>query len=149
MRTPIVIVLLSYLCFLSPGRSQPATDQPATDQPAADQDASDTFLKAYMAFQRGEKLEKQGEVDSARAKYEEAIAILRGLRSEFPQWNPQIVRHRWRKAVDAVKRLSEPARGAVKGSATHFSYRVLPWPNEPCMSDSRVWRDRCWGEGGL
>jgi len=97
MRTPIVIVILSCLCFLSSARSELP----------ADQDASDTFLKAYMAFQRGEKLEKQGEVDTARAKFEEAIAILRDIRSQFPKWNPPIVRHRWRKAVDAVKRLQQ------------------------------------------
>jgi Flp pilus assembly protein TadD len=68
-------------------------------------DGSDLFLAAYGNFQKAEALEKKGDKAGALALYEEVFRALNQLVSQYPQWNPQVVKLRTDFTDRAIKRL--------------------------------------------
>src|SRR5207244_10462114 len=62
--------------------------------PAQSDDPSDTFLKAYMTSQQGEKLEHENQFKAALVKYRFAGTLLEQLRKAHPDWQPPIVEYR-------------------------------------------------------
>ena len=64
---------------------------------AQSDDPSDTFLKAYMTAQQGEKLEHENQFKAALAKYRFAGSLLEELRKTHADWQPAIVEYRGRK----------------------------------------------------
>src|SRR5882757_10246550 len=94
MRTPrsmkkIGSILLVTLAFFlaAPGLTAQADDP------------SETFLKAYMTSQQGEKLEHENQFKAALAKYRFAGSLLEQLRKTHGEWQTTIVEYRSRKVA--------------------------------------------------
>src|ERR1700736_1975725 len=68
-------------------------------------DPSDTFLKAYMTAQQGEKLEHENQFKAALAKYRFAGSLLEELRKTHADWQPAIVEYRSRKVSENILRV--------------------------------------------
>src|SRR6266404_2744182 len=82
-------------------------------------DPSETFLKAYMTAQQGEKLEHENQFQAALAKYRFAGTLLEQLRKAHPDWQPAIVEYRGRKVSESILRVQDKAgtQENVAGSA--------------------------------
>ena len=89
---------------------------------AQQDDPSEVFLKAYMASQQGEKLERENQFKNALAKYRFAGSLIEELRKSHADWQPAIVEYRGRKISEGILRIqdkvstqndlaSEPAQG--------------------------------------
>ena len=72
-------------------------------------DPSETFLKAYMTAQQGEKLEHENQFKAALAKYRFAGSLLEQLRGAHPDWQPAIVEYRGRKVSESILRVQDKA----------------------------------------
>jgi len=70
-------------------------------------DPSETFLKAYMTSQQGEKLEHENQFKAALLKFRSAGSLLEDLRKSHSDWQPAIVEYRARK----IGRASSACRG--------------------------------------
>lgn len=68
-------------------------------------DASNVFLNAFLSYQQGEKATAANDPRGARARYEETITMLDSISNNWPDWNPSIVDHRRRKAVEKLQKL--------------------------------------------
>ncbi|MEY2543533.1 MAG: hypothetical protein QOE81_994 [Verrucomicrobiota bacterium] len=77
--------------------------------PAQSDDPSETFLKAYMTSQQGEKLEHENQFKAALAKYRFAGSLLDQLRKGHPDWQPAIVEYRGRKVSESILRVQDKA----------------------------------------
>ena len=76
---------------------------------AQSDDPSDTFLKAYMTSQQGEKMEHENQFKAALTKYRFAGTLLEQLRAAHPDWQPAIVEYRARKVSEAILRVQDKA----------------------------------------
>jgi Flp pilus assembly protein TadD/predicted nucleic acid-binding Zn-ribbon protein len=76
---------------------------------AQSDDPSESFLKAYMTAQQGEKLEHDGDFNAALAKYRFAGSLLEQLRKTHGDWQPAIVDYRGRKVSEAILRVQGKA----------------------------------------
>src|SRR6202043_2436670 len=76
---------------------------------AQSDDPSETFLKAYMTAQQGEKLEHDNEFKAALAKYRFAGSLIEQLKKSHPDWQPAIVDYRGRKVSEAILRVQDKA----------------------------------------
>ena len=76
---------------------------------AQSDDPSETFLKAYMTAQQGEKLEHEGQFNAALAKYRFAGSLLEQLRKTHGDWQPAIVEYRSRKVSENILRVQGKA----------------------------------------
>src|SRR6266550_8202109 len=74
---------------------------------AESDDPSETFLKAYMTAQQGEKLEHENQFKAALAKYRFAGSLIEELRKSHPDWQPAIVEYRGRKISEGILRIQE------------------------------------------
>jgi len=72
-----------------------------TSASAQSDDPSETFLKAYMTAQRGEKLERDNQFTRALAKYRLAGSLLEELKKTHSDWQPAIVEYRSRKVSES------------------------------------------------
>src|SRR6266436_8080684 len=70
-------------------------------------DPSETFLKAYMTSQQGDKLEHENQFAAALAKYRFAGTLLEQLRKAHPDWQPAIVEYRGRKVSESILRVQD------------------------------------------
>ena len=81
---------------------------PAFNQLRAEQgDPSEVFLKAYMAAQQGEKLERENQFKTALAKYRFAGSLIEELRKSHADWQPAIVEYRGRKISEGILRIQD------------------------------------------
>src|SRR3954470_22099850 len=76
---------------------------------AQSDDPSETFLKAYMTAQQGEKLEHENQFKAALAKYRFAGSLIEQLRKGHGDWQPAIVEYRGRKVSEAILRVQGKA----------------------------------------
>src|SRR5207248_1666204 len=76
---------------------------------AQSDDPSETFLKAYMTSQQGEKLEHENQFKAALTKYRFAGTLLDQLRKAHPEWQPAIVEYRGRKVSESILRVQDKA----------------------------------------
>src|SRR5438105_11712693 len=76
---------------------------------AQSDDPSETFLKAYMTSQQGEKLEHENQFKAALAKYRFTGSLLDQLRKAHPDWQPAIVEYRGRKVSESILRVQDKA----------------------------------------
>src|SRR5881227_3720023 len=76
---------------------------------AESDDPSETFLKAYMTAQQGEKLEHENQFKAALAKYRFAGSLIEQLRKAHPDWQPAIVEYRGRKVSERILRVQDKA----------------------------------------
>src|SRR2546430_11002237 len=98
---------------------------------AQSDDPSETFLKAYMTSQQGEKLEHENQFKAALAKYRFAGTLLDQLHKAHPDWQPPIVDYRSRKVSEGILRVQDKAgtQESVAGSAepaTESSTTAVP-----------------------
>lgn len=77
--------------------------------PAQGDDPSDTFLKAYMTSQQGEKLEHDNQFKAALAKFRFAGSLLEELKKNHPEWQPAIIDYRARKIGESILRVQGKA----------------------------------------
>jgi myosin heavy subunit len=76
---------------------------------AESDDPSETFLKAYMTAQQGEKLEHENQFKAALAKYRFAGSLIEQLGKAHPDWQPAIVEYRGRKVSESILRVQGKA----------------------------------------
>src|SRR2546423_9640246 len=76
---------------------------------AQSDDPSETFLKAYMTSQQGEKFEHENQFRAALVKYRFAGTLLDQLRKSHPDWQPPIVEYRSRKVSESILRVQDKA----------------------------------------
>jgi Flp pilus assembly protein TadD/septal ring factor EnvC (AmiA/AmiB activator) len=76
-----------------------------TSAQAQSDDPSETFLKAYMTAQQGEKLERDNQFTRALAKYRLAGSLLEELKKTHSEWQPAIVEYRSRKVSESILRV--------------------------------------------
>src|SRR5438105_6742453 len=72
---------------------------------AQSDDPSETFLKAYMTAQQGEKLERDNQFTRGLAKYRLAGSLLEELKKAHSEWQPAIVEYRSRKISESILRV--------------------------------------------
>jgi Flp pilus assembly protein TadD len=99
---------------------------------AQSDDPSETFLKAYMTAQQGEKLEQENQFKAALAKYRFAGTLIEQLRKSHPEWQPAIVEYRGRKVSESILRVQDKARtqeGVVTLSESASQDGALSVPN--------------------
>jgi Flp pilus assembly protein TadD len=77
--------------------------------PGQSDDPSETFLKAYMTSQQGEKLEHENQFKAALDKYRFAGTLLEQLRKAHPDWQSAIVEYRGRKVSESILRVQNKA----------------------------------------
>jgi Flp pilus assembly protein TadD len=70
-------------------------------------DPSELFLKAFTSVQEGEKLEADGNLRAALAKYRFGASLLDQLGQSNASWQPLIVRYRLRKTTENIQRLED------------------------------------------
>ena len=97
MRTPWIVLACLTLWTASPALQGQADDP------------SETFLKAYMTAQQGEKLEHENQFKAAFAKYRFAGSLLEQLRTAHPDWQSAIVEYRGRKISESILRVQDKA----------------------------------------
>lgn len=93
---------------------------------AQSDDPSESFLKAYMTAQQGEKLERDNQFASALAKYRFAGSLLEELKKNHNNWQPAIVEYRSRKVSESILRVQGKAATQKDLAATN-----QPAPAEP------------------
>jgi len=72
----------------------------------AENDASALFLSGYNEFQNGERLERDGDISKALAKYRAAAQTLQQVSANSPDWQPLVVEYRLKKIQEAIQRLN-------------------------------------------
>jgi Flp pilus assembly protein TadD/uncharacterized coiled-coil DUF342 family protein len=103
---------------------------------AQSDDPSETFLKAYMTSQQGEKLEHEGQFKAALAKYRFAGSLLEQLRKSHAEWQPAIVEYRGRKVSENILRVQGKASTQEDLSSGPTPVPELPQqsgPTEPSV----------------
>jgi Flp pilus assembly protein TadD len=98
---------------------------------AQSDDPSETFLKAYMTSQQGEKLEHENQFKAALAKYRFAGSLLEQLRKGHPDWQPAIVEYRGRKVSESILRVQDRASTQESVTATAPTIENAAAPPEP------------------
>ncbi len=81
-------------------------------------DPSDTFLKAYMSVQSGDRLEEEGKLMDALRKYQVAAELLDEISRNNPEWQPHVLKYRIRKTSEGIARLSEKIGPAALQAAS-------------------------------
>src|SRR2546426_4194746 len=99
--------------------------------PAQSDDPSETFLKAYMTSQQGEKLEHENQFKAALAKYRFAGTLLEQLRKVHPDWQPAIVEYRGRKVSESILRVQDKASTQENVSAPAENVAAVPQDSQP------------------
>jgi hypothetical protein len=99
--------------------------------PAQSDDPSETFLKAYMTSQQGEKLEHENQFKAALAKYRFAGTLLEQLRKVHPDWQPAIVEYRGRKVSESILRVQDKASTQENVSAPAENVAAAPQDLQP------------------
>lgn len=72
---------------------------------AAQNDPARVFFSAYQEYQRGERLEREGQQSEAVAKFRFVASQLGQLKSQHPDWQPLVVDFRLKKTQEAIVRL--------------------------------------------
>src|ERR1700730_15606035 len=101
---------------------------------AQSDDPSDTFLKAYMTSQQGEKLEHENQFKAALAKYRFAGSLLEQLRKGHPDWQPAIVEYRGRKVSESILRVQDRASTQESVTASAPTVENAAAPPEPPLA---------------
>src|SRR5947209_17405548 len=94
---------------------------------AQSDDPSETFLKAYMTAQQGEKLERDNQFTRALAKYRLAGSLLEELKKTHSEWQPAIVEYRSRKISESILRVQSKSGTQQDLAATN----TLPAESQP------------------
>src|SRR6266567_1767370 len=104
---------------------------------AQENDPSETFLKAYLSAQQGEKLEHENRFKTALAKYRFAGSLIEELRRSHADWQPAIVEYRGRKISEGILRIQEriSRQNELSEGASHLPEVV------PSLPESEAWSE--------
>jgi hypothetical protein len=105
------------------------------------------FVGLFSDYQKAESFEKRGNLGAAADLYEAVLKGLDGLAKKYPQWEPDIVKHRTRLTKQALDRLSPvrevaekpaspPSAGEESGRSKPKSVDVSGLPSAPMEGDS-------------
>ena len=133
-------------------RGQAYDNRAAQDASTAPTDPSELYLRAYTSVQQAEKLEGDGQLRPALAKYRFAASLLDQLSQFNPNWQPLIVRFRQRKTIESIQKLEEkgvvlqnpgtaaslPPRPGGPGSSYGQPATLPPGPVAPGTSDDEL-----------
>ncbi len=103
---------------------------------AQSDDPSETFLKAYMTAQQGEKLERDNQFAGALAKFRFAGSLLEELKKSHSSWQPAIVEYRSRKVSESILRVQTKAGTQQELAATNappVNETISPKQSEPMV----------------
>jgi hypothetical protein len=89
-------------------------------------DSSQLFLKAYQAYQQGEKLEQDGCSKEALAEYWKADSLLMEIRKSDPSWQSAVIDYRLKRIRDSLRRLQPDAKFLETASTP-----VVPSSDQP------------------
>jgi hypothetical protein len=106
----------------------------ASSMPGQSDDPSETFLKAYMTAQQGEKLEHENQFKAALAKYRFAGSLIEQVRKNSPDWQPSIVEYRGRKISEGILRVQDKSgtqEGVTAPVENPAPVAVMPAKNSP------------------
>src|SRR5260370_37148623 len=56
--------------------------------------SDDQYIQIFNAIQQGDSLTERGESTNAMAKYTETQTALQRFQTDYPTWNPKIVKYR-------------------------------------------------------
>jgi myosin heavy subunit len=100
-------------------------------------DPSETFLKAYLSAQQGEKLEHENRFKTALAKYRFAGSLIEELRRSHGDWQPAIVEYRGRKISEGILRIQEriSRQNELSAGASRLPEVV------PSLPESEAWSE--------
>lgn len=93
-------------------------------------DPSETFLKAYMTAQQGEKLERDNQFAGALSKYRFAGSLLEELKKSHSSWQPAIVEYRSRKISESILRVQSKT-----GTQQELAANNTPVPSPTARSN--------------
>lgn len=127
---------LAWSALLVAGPVRAPAQQAAQEYTA---DPSELFLKAFTAVQQGEKLETDGRLKPALAKYRFAASVLEQVGQNHPNWQPLIVSYRLRKTAENIHQLEQkiylqPANNggiSVSGATPDGEDADLPREDDP------------------
>ena len=105
---------------------------------AQSDDPSETFLKAYMTAQQGEKLERDNQFGPALAKYRFAGSLLEELKKAHANWQPAIVEYRSRKVSESILRVQEKSGTQQDLAATKSGLAENPLPSPQKTTEPTV-----------
>ena len=104
-------------------------------------DPSDIWYRAYLLIQAAEDSEKQGNYLDSLAKLNEAKPLYDHLAQAFPEFQPEVVRHRRQIIVekrDELKQLessrSNPKASSAPGSLPSGQFPQTPNPSNPAAN---------------
>lgn len=103
-------------------------------RPALAAENDDRYFKIYGLIEKGDALDKAGQIEKAKAKFVEAEAALRELKQHYPTYNTKLVASRLNYLAEKIDVLSKPAAAVeeeietVKPSAVATKPRL---PGEP------------------
>ena len=80
--------------------------------------ASEQFVEVFLGVKKAEELEKSGDPTSAMAAYRAALATLARIKRESPNWQTDLVNHRFKTTSDAIARLQEKGGGGAMMGGT-------------------------------
>lgn len=76
---------------------------------AAQETTSDEqYLRIYGLISQADTLSQSGQVEAAKARYQEAQAALRAFRERYPTWSPKVVAHRLNYVAGRLAALEKP-----------------------------------------
>ena len=104
---PLFAVALLFAPHCSSLHAQRVEDPRSGQDAVSTADPSEVFLKAFTSVQQGEKLEEDGNLRPALAKYRFAASLLEQLNQTNPNWQPLIVRYRVRKTTENIRKLED------------------------------------------
>src|SRR5207302_1496599 len=105
---------------------------------AQSNDPSETFLKAYMTAQQGEKLERDNQFGPALAKYRFAGSLLEELKRIHANWQPAIVEYRSRKVSESILRVQGKSVTQQGLAAAKSGLAETPLPSPQKMAGPTV-----------
>ena len=94
--------------------------------PAGADAAGDLYFEGFQAWKAGEALLAKGEAGPALKKLKEAEKKIAQVQTQFPEWQPEVVRYR----LGAIrKKLAELTSSALPPDASPTDPSVLPVPS--------------------
>src|SRR5438270_4435918 len=105
---------------------------------AQSNDPSETFLKAYMTAQQGEKLERDNQFGPDLAKYGFPGSLLEELKIIHANWQPAIVEYRSRKVSESILRVQGKSVTQKGLAAAKSGLAETPLPSPQKMAGPTV-----------
>lgn len=81
--------------------------------PVQAQSPDDEYVRIFNVISEADSLHTKGQVEQARAKYEQAYKALNEFKRRFPTWNTKVVAFRSKYVGDKLQELARPAPPAA------------------------------------